>query len=324
VLVGAPDTPFDGQARAGAVDLYLGTTNERPSLTLVNRTIASGGSGLAPRSGDRFGAAVALADLNGDGRAELIVGAPGRDVDGAGDAGIVLVSYANPTVLVADPPQVWHQNVAQSLKVAVRDACEAADGFGSAIGFGDLNGDTFMDLAIGVPGEDLGAGGVAVLHGGSGGLAVAGNQLWRQGAAGLRETAEGGDRLGASFVGSNVVSPNSPGLSGAWSPLKTKCAGARCRASGRLVVTNPGQQTAAASTTRLFVSRDELLDDGDTMVKDYRVRTLAAGGAQSLRIKAAGRRSDLSGARLIAVLDVTNVVPEVDEGNNVIVTDPLR
>src|SRR5947199_351050 len=64
-------------------------------------------------------------------------------------------------------------------------------GAASALGAvrGDFNGDGSADLAVGVPGEDVGgvngAGAVNVLYGGTGGLSATGNQLWSQDSPGV-------------------------------------------------------------------------------------------------------------------------------------------
>jgi hypothetical protein len=64
----------------------------------------------------------------------------------------------------------------------------------------DFNGDGFGDLAVGVPGEDIGsisnAGGVNVLYGSSSGLAAAGNQFWSQNSKGVIGVAETNDAFG--------------------------------------------------------------------------------------------------------------------------------
>ncbi len=59
--------------------------------------------------GDRFGAAVRFADLNGDGYDDLIISMPREDLNVA-DAGAVMVIYAGPDGLSATGAQVWHQD----------------------------------------------------------------------------------------------------------------------------------------------------------------------------------------------------------------------
>jgi hypothetical protein len=68
---------------------------------------------------------------------------------------------------------------------------------------GDFNGDGFADLAIGVPGEDIGtltnAGAVNILYGSAAGLTAAGNQLFSQATPGVEGVAEVDDRFGSGL-----------------------------------------------------------------------------------------------------------------------------
>jgi FG-GAP repeat len=75
---------------------------------------------------------------------------------------------------------------------------------------GDFNHDGFGDLAIGVPGEDLGtpgtdgfiidAGAVNVIYGSTGGLKATNNQFWTEDSPGVLGTAEEGDKFGRSLA----------------------------------------------------------------------------------------------------------------------------
>ena len=92
--------------------------------------------------------------------------------------------------------QIWHQDSG-----TVGGTAEADDGFGEALAMGDFDGDGFVDLAVGVPFEDVGdvqdAGLVNILYGRSGGLTSTGNQTLFQGQPGIGETPEPGDHFGA-------------------------------------------------------------------------------------------------------------------------------
>ena len=68
----------------------------------------------------------------------------------------------------------------------------------------DFNGDGYADLAVGVPGEDLGrvsyAGAVNVLYGSRVGLVAAGSQLWSQASRGIKGKAHSFDQFGLDLA----------------------------------------------------------------------------------------------------------------------------
>src|SRR5439155_22426000 len=86
----------------------------------------------------------------------------------------------------------------------ILDIAEAGDNFGAALAAGDFNGDSFDDLAIGVPREDVGtkvdAGAVCVIYGSALGLTSMGNQLWTQNSSGIADSAESHDAFGSSLA----------------------------------------------------------------------------------------------------------------------------
>src|SRR4051812_24459949 len=138
-------------------------------------------------------------DFNGDGFADMPVGVPLEDFAGQIDAGAVNIIYGTASGLRASRDQFWTQNSA-----SIKDLCEAGDRFGSALAWGDFNGDGFDDLAIGVPNEDIGgfmdAGAVTVLYGSADGLSAAGNQFWSQNTAGILGTSDVGDQFGSTLA----------------------------------------------------------------------------------------------------------------------------
>jgi hypothetical protein len=97
--------------------------------------------------------------------------------------------------------QFWKQGVN-----GVDNQQETGDFFGESLFSGDFNSDGKYDLAIGVPEESLdsmgAAGAVEVIYGSSSGLSATSpkvDQFWKQGANGVEDTAETGDRFGWSL-----------------------------------------------------------------------------------------------------------------------------
>jgi FG-GAP repeat protein len=149
----------------------------------------------AAEASDSFGSALAAADFNSDGFDDLAIGVRGEGVGAVSNAGAVNVLYGSAAGLTATGDQVWHQDVA-----GVESTAEASDLFGDFLSVGDFNDDGFDDLAIGVPGEDVGAvtdaGAANVLLGSASGLTFAGDQIWHQDSSGILDRAESGDLLG--------------------------------------------------------------------------------------------------------------------------------
>jgi hypothetical protein len=130
-------------------------------------------------------------DFNGDGYADLAIGAPGEEIGTKFDAGGVNVLYGSAAGITATGDQFWSQD-----SPGVLGGSEAGDGFGEALASGDFDRDGYADLAIGVPAEDIGtkrgAGAVNVLHGSSHGLTASRDQMWTQQGLGLG-AAQGGE-----------------------------------------------------------------------------------------------------------------------------------
>jgi hypothetical protein len=119
------------------------------------------------------------ADFNNDGAADLAIGVPFEWVGPIQDAGAVNVLYGSAGGLQGSGSQFFTQDTP-----GVPGTVDAQDSFGGGLATGDFNGDGFADLAVGVPGEDIGtigsAGAVVALYGSAGGLTTNGTQLLTQ------------------------------------------------------------------------------------------------------------------------------------------------
>jgi FG-GAP repeat len=145
---------------------------------------------------------LACGDFNGDGFADLGVGAATEDVSGLRHAGAVNVLYGSATGLQTASPaaQCWSQD-----NLDVEDQAAQENRFGRSLAVGDFNGDGYADLVAGVPFETAGshkrAGAVNVLYGSAAGLQAIGDggpddQVWNQDSLGVDDQAETADRFG--------------------------------------------------------------------------------------------------------------------------------
>ena len=161
-------------------------------LTQLNGTPDPDGADL----GDRFGAALAAGDFDGDGIDDLAVGVPGNSIGFEGEGGVEI--HRGQTTGI--------QVVADLFLVQGVDGMPnfrgSNDFFGSALAAGDFNGDAYDDLAIGAFGDFAGvtAGSVTVVQGSPDGLRPAESFLMCQACQGLPDVRENGDEFGFSVA----------------------------------------------------------------------------------------------------------------------------
>ncbi|MER5184617.1 FG-GAP-like repeat-containing protein [Streptomyces sp. NPDC002896] len=88
----------------------------------------------------------------------------------------------------------------------------SGDQFGYSLAAGDVTGDGYPDIAVGVPGEDIGsvreAGAVVLLKGGAAGLTGKGAQAFHQSTSGVPGISEKGDYFGRSVLLGDVNANN--------------------------------------------------------------------------------------------------------------------
>ncbi|MFF2020635.1 integrin-like protein [Streptomyces sp. NPDC058171] len=152
-------------AKGGGIHVHYG--DAAPGSFGVRRQTLNqdtvGVAGVA-EVGDRFGAALAVGDVNRDGRDDLVAGAPGEAIGTRAGAGAATLLFGGPTGLV-DAQGEGHSVGLQQNTPRVPGVAEARDAFGAAVAFGAYGGRGRVDLAVGSPGENAGSGGVWLLPG---------------------------------------------------------------------------------------------------------------------------------------------------------------
>ncbi|HSC29722.1 MAG TPA: FG-GAP repeat protein, partial [Vicinamibacterales bacterium] len=196
VAVGAPDTLFDTPQvadNAGSVRVFF---NVEPVFSQVDlfaqstllTQIASGGN-QAAEAGDRFGAALAANDFNGDGLTDLAVGTPGESTGSTTGHGAVNVFHGSTGSGLTAGPTLLPQSLFVPVGVL---CCFGGAAFGSSLTAWNFGAGAPADLAIGSPSFTLanatntkvtvaGAGAVLTMYGQpNAGLIFPVMQLWTQ------------------------------------------------------------------------------------------------------------------------------------------------
>jgi hypothetical protein len=141
-----------GVPKANTVKVVPGSVNGPVTASRVSLTQNSTGVPGSTETGDNFGASTAWGDVNGDGHADLAIGAPGEDdTSGNADRGAVTVMYG--------------PAFTTGLSYTTSSVTAAGAKLGSTVAVGDFNGDGTADVFSAGSG---GGGNWNVWHGKSG------------------------------------------------------------------------------------------------------------------------------------------------------------
>lgn len=212
LAIGVPGEDVSGEDDAGLVHVIYGSSKGLDSEgDELWHQGSDGVTGLL-EDGDGFGSALAAGDFDNDDRDDLAIGVPGEDLDGHDNAGWVHVLYGTDGGggssssqgtdggLSGDRDDIWHQDID-----GIEGEAESHDDFGYSLAVGDFDDDGDDDLAIGVPGEDVGssddgAGAVNVIYGSGKGLTDDDNQYWHQGRPGIEGEPDDDERFGYALA----------------------------------------------------------------------------------------------------------------------------
>ncbi|MET9678670.1 FG-GAP-like repeat-containing protein [Streptomyces coeruleorubidus] len=167
-----PQAGKPGGHKGGQITVwYGGPTGPDPAQTPTVIHQDTTGVPGAGEYDDLFGSAIGSGDVNGDGYADIAVGAWGEDVGSVKDAGSVTILFGSASGLSGKGSTSYTQDTA-----GVPGASETMDAFGMSVRLVDLDKNGKADLVSGA-GYENGYGAVTVLRGTASGLTTSGSKF---------------------------------------------------------------------------------------------------------------------------------------------------
>lgn len=205
ILVGSPDEDWAGHRDAGIAHLISFTPDGRGGPGTAQAVVADQGDVAgAVESGDQFGYAVALSNYRGDDERLGAIGAPGEDLRGLVDAGVV-----NTFSQLGSPSLADQREQGRLGGRWLPGTAEAGDRFGASVMIAPLQAVSGSDTGVeptvvaGAPGDIVHRAGSTAVHAGSitAWDPVTGfSQVATQDSPDVPGTAEEGDQFGYSLA----------------------------------------------------------------------------------------------------------------------------
>ncbi|MFF4520348.1 FG-GAP-like repeat-containing protein [Streptomyces bluensis] len=194
IVIGQAYTSESGAYQGGQVTVVPGTSTgfTTTGMTTVHQD-TTGVPGTA-QDGDALGWSVSAGDYNGDGYADVLAGAPNKDITRSGanqaNAGTTLLFKGTSSGLTGSGALAFHQDTS-----GITGWTEPNDKLGSSVVLQDLSGWGRADLAIGAEGENDYDGTILQLDSGSSGVNTSGGVYYGRDTLGTPAGARLGQAL---------------------------------------------------------------------------------------------------------------------------------
>ncbi|MEV0721178.1 hypothetical protein AB0I37_00165 [Micromonospora purpureochromogenes] len=204
VVAGAPSaqTPH---IYGGLVAVFTGRTAGLSAGAVRVVTQRTAGVPGEPEQNDYFGGSLAVGDVTGDGRADVLVGSSGEEVGPTDEGGVVTLLKGSASGITGSGAQAFDQN-----HPSIPGTVERGDKFGASVAVLNLNGTGPLDAVVTSVGEEVTgdtpgypSGSMVPFHGSTGGLVP---QFVSWSGASLRT-----DRVWPQRYGIRVAGPQSGG-----------------------------------------------------------------------------------------------------------------